>query len=125
MPRYKWQGADVFRDNRNDREIEPGEVVELDEHVAGPHPQFSEVEVEADEGDETAGEEPEGTPDESEAEDLDAPVDPAAHSVPELEDALADGDFSDAELDAIEEAERTDGSPRTTALDAIDAHRGA
>ena len=51
------------------------------------------------------------------------PLNPAEFSVDALREALGEGEYSDAELDAIAEAERADGSPRTTALDAIDAAR--
>ncbi len=43
MSHYEWRGVDSFQDNRNDREIEPGDVVEIDDHVAGPNPGFVEV----------------------------------------------------------------------------------
>lgn len=113
MPHYEWQGAAPFRDRRNDREVEPGEVVELDEHVAGPHREFVAVDPE-DESD------AEAEADETVAA---APLNPTDFAVSELRDALEDADYSDEELDAIEDLERADGSARTTALDAIDAQR--
>jgi hypothetical protein len=36
MPHYEWTGDGVYRDRRNDREVAPGDVVELTEHVAEP-----------------------------------------------------------------------------------------
>lgn len=51
------------------------------------------------------------------------PLDPTQFSVDDLETELDAGDFSDAELDALEDAERADDDPRTTALDAIEAAR--
>lgn len=58
MPTYQWQGASTFRDAQNDREIDPGETVDIDEHIAGPQPEFrrveesNEKEADADDGDE-------------------------------------------------------------------------
>ncbi len=52
MPHYEWHGTDSFQDNRNDRVIEPGDIVELDEHVAGPHPEFVEVDEPEDDPEE-------------------------------------------------------------------------
>lgn len=43
MPHYEWSGEDGFRDSRNDRVVDPGEVVELDESIGGPQPQMVEV----------------------------------------------------------------------------------
>jgi len=43
MPFVEWRGSGVFQDNRNDRKIEQGEVVELPEYVIGSH-DFVEVE---------------------------------------------------------------------------------
>lgn len=53
----------------------------------------------------------------------DPPLDPTQFSVDDLKTELEAGDFSDAELDALEAAERSDDDPRTTALDAIEAAR--
>lgn len=53
------------------------------------------------------------------------PIEPDEYSVDELRDELDDADYSDGQLDAIEAAEQEDGSPRSTALDAIDAAREA
>jgi hypothetical protein len=50
------------------------------------------------------------------------PLNPDEFSVDALEEALADADYSDAELDAIADAEAA-GEDRTTAHDAIDAAR--
>lgn len=110
MPRYEWQGADAFHDNRNGRDIEPGEVVELDSHVANGHPEF--VAVDADTGDSNADDDA-----------VDAPLDPTDVSVTNLDETLDEENFSVAELDAIEALERADGSPRSTALEAIENAR--
>jgi len=75
----------------------------------------------SDDVDETAIEE--SSPDEAEAEVADPPLDPTQFSVDDLKTELDAGDFSDAELDALEDAERADDDPRTTALDAIEAAR--
>lgn len=130
MPQYEWQGSAPFRDRRNDREVEPGEVVELDEHVADPQPQFVEVSADATDGDsDTSVDEADSdeTADDEDSSGSDGadepPLNPDDFAVPELEDALEDGDYSGEELDAIEAAERADGSPRSTALDAIAAQR--
>lgn len=52
---------------------------------------------------------------------VDAPFDPTDLTVDEVETRLADGEFTDAELDALADAEGDDG--RTTALDAINEAR--
>ena len=108
MP-FEWCGADTFRDNRNGREIEPGTVVELDDRVAGPHPEF--VEVDGGDGDDadTGADTP--------------PVDPTALSVDELHETLTERELDAEDLDAIAAAERGTDDPRTTALDAIDSAR--
>lgn len=51
-----------------------------------------------------------------------SPFDPAEHTIDELEDQLADGDYTTAEVDALAAAER-DGKDREGALDAIDDAR--
>ena len=112
MPRYEWHGASPFRDRRNDRVIEPGDVVELDTHVAETQPEFARVEDDSGGGSER-GDEP---PDEASP-----PFDPTDLTVGELESELSDGDFSGAELEALATAEGADGSPRSTALEAIEA----
>jgi hypothetical protein len=50
------------------------------------------------------------------------PINPADHTIAELEEALADGEYSDAELDAIADAEAA-SDDRTGAHDAINAAR--
>lgn len=112
MPRYEYQGAAPFSDNRNDRVIEPGDVVELDAHVAGPHPDMVPV-ADADsasgDAESDAGEESDATPP-FKTEDL---------TVSELRGAVQDIDDPDV-LEAVREAEAS-GKNRDTALDAIDA----
>jgi len=46
MPRYEWTRDEPFRDYRNDRVVENGEVVELPENVAEPAYGFRRVEAE-------------------------------------------------------------------------------
>lgn len=52
MAQYEYRGSGVFQDNRNDREIEPGEVVEIDASLVGNH---AFVEVEEPEDDDNPG----------------------------------------------------------------------
>jgi hypothetical protein len=47
MPLYEWRGADSFRDHRNDRTVAPGDVVELNEHVAEPQSELVRVDEES------------------------------------------------------------------------------
>jgi hypothetical protein len=49
------------------------------------------------------------------------PVDPSEHTIDELETELDDGDFSDAELRAIRDAEES-AEDRNGAVDAVDEH---
>lgn len=51
MGYYEWNGNGEFQDNRNDRSISPGEVVELPERIVGNH-DFVEVDEPPGEGDE-------------------------------------------------------------------------
>lgn len=51
--------------------------------------------------------------------DPDPPLDPGEFDVDSLRDALQDGDYSVAELEAIGDAEEA-GQERVTALDAVD-----
>lgn len=61
-----------------------------------------------------------GEADDSDAETVaEPPLNPSEFSVDELEDALADGDYTVRELEVIGDAEEADKN-RTTALDAID-----
>jgi len=48
----------------------------------------------------------------------DPPLDPGEYSVRDLRETVSDGDFSDADLRAIHDAERN-GEERTTALDIL------
>lgn len=50
MGRYEWRGPGAFIDGRNNREIEPGEIVEIDDSLVGPHA-FVEVEEPEDDAD--------------------------------------------------------------------------
>jgi hypothetical protein len=104
MPRYRWRGDGAFQDNRNGREIAPGETVELPERVAAPHASMVPVPVDEDEPGEGA--------------DTDAPIDPGEFTVGELRDHVHDAEYSDAELAAIANAERA-GKDRATALDTL------
>jgi len=107
MPRYEWRGSDVFRDNRNDREIARGDIVELDESVAEPHSEFVRVE----EGDDEAGDE-------------DLPFDPNDATVSELRDLVNDAPdaLTDETAEALYQAE-ADGKDRDTALEILDRLR--
>lgn len=58
---YEWRGNGEFLDNRNNRTIEPGEVVELDERVVGNH-DFVEVDEPPGDADETESEASGSTP---------------------------------------------------------------
>jgi len=110
---YRWMGAHAYRDHANDRSIEPGEELPEDiaEQVADAHPH--DVERVEDDSDEVAAEAPEVP---------DPPFDPAEYTVDELHAALDDGDYSDAELDALADAEAAEEG-RTTALEAIADYR--
>ena len=79
-------------------------------------------EASADDGAEADADDVDDTADDGE-EVADPPLDPTQFSVDDLKTELDAGDFSDAELDALEEVERADDDPRTTALDAIEAAR--
>lgn len=137
MPTYEYVGPNDHYLNAGEQVLTPGDVVELSEDELGEFEHYFE-EVEAEDGsegdssseedespsgeDETAESEDEGAQSESEAEVADPPLDPTSLSVNQLESELDAGDFSDEELDAIEQAER-DGEERTTALDAIESAR--
>lgn len=57
MPTFEWRGDGEFADHANDRTIQPGETVEIDESIARGHREF--VEVEAETSDDESG----GVPD--------------------------------------------------------------
>lgn len=101
---YRWTGAHAFRDHANDRVIEAGEELPEDvaEQVAAAHPHDVER-IDEDDG---------AAP----------PFDPTELTVDEIEDEIDDGDYSDAELEAVAAVEKSDDS-RETALDAIDEAR--
>jgi hypothetical protein len=77
--------------------------------------------VDGDAGDTTDGAD---SGDDQEDDDVVAepPFDPTEKTVGELEELLEEGDYSAAELDAIDAAEQA-GEDRSTARDAIDAAR--
>lgn len=61
MPQYRWTGDGLYHDNRTDRLVESGEVVELDEAVGEPNRELVRVEDEADGDEEEAAEQAEDT----------------------------------------------------------------
>lgn len=70
MPYYEWKGDGEFRDNRNDRTIAHGDVVELDAKLVGGH-DFQEVDEPPGEVEESSEPESEGVEDsESEPEEI-------------------------------------------------------
>lgn len=120
MTAYRWVGVHAYNDHANGRVIEPGEELpdDIAERVAESHP----YDVEAIDEDETDAEA--DTADESEGsvswDESDAPFDPGEYSVADLEDRLAEENFSTAELSALAGVEQA-GGKRKTALEAIDA----
>lgn len=57
MPTYEYRGQSPFQDNRNDRVIEPGDVVELPASVVGRHA-FVEVDDPSEDAAEESGDVP-------------------------------------------------------------------
>jgi len=101
MP-YQWAGAHAYRDHASSRVIEPGERLPADvaERIAEAHPHDVAT---VDERDTT-----------------ESPLDPDDHTVTELQDALATGEYTDEQLAALKTAEQA-GKDRTTAIEAITA----
>lgn len=111
MP-YRWQGSNTL--TRSDSsDVEPGDEFEpTDAEQSAFRDLMEPVDEEAgDDGDATAS-------DNSEPEPVDVDPHPGDLTVSELEDRVEDID--DVELlEAILAAEQEDGSPRSTAVDAI------
>jgi len=137
LPRYEWRGDGGFRDNRNDRVVEPGETVALDEHVGGPHPELVRV-GDDDDGDADDDSQPDtvaeateeyvtGDLSESELEGRlghaldEPPFDPSECTVDELRERLDRADYHAVEYQQLRDAERS-GQNRTTAVKAILSH---
>lgn len=107
MPWYEWRGVSPFNDNRNDRVVEPGAVVELPEHVAGPHPEFVEADApEESESSEDANADSAEGESEDEGESLTVADAPETHWRTVV-NAIEAGVF-DGELDALEDADGRD-----------------
>lgn len=125
MPYYRWDGSGVFRDSRNDREVAPGDVVELPERVAGGH-DFVEVSEEeanpAGDGRERAQPQP-VTPSDGTAD-----VDPATESVTDVAanetntetDAETDADADESETYRCLSTDTQDGTPCQIEVDGPD-----
>lgn len=111
MPRYEWTGSRSFDDNANDRTIDPGDVVELDESIAGGHREFVHVEETSEDSDDS-----EDPDDES----VSAPFDPSESTVDELEEKMANEEYSDAEHAALVEAEEN-GKNRDSAVEVLES----
>ncbi len=56
MGRYRWTGSGTFRDHANDREVDPGEVVDLSDQIASAWSEFEEVDEPADADEDAEGE---------------------------------------------------------------------
>lgn len=112
---YRYTGTSLRLPNgeAGRRVVTAGETVALPDHVADALADSLEA---VDDEDEDENEDEEA---DSEAE---PPFDPGEHSVDDLRDRLDEGDYSDAELDALADAEAA-GDDRSTAQDAIDAAR--
>jgi len=93
---------------------ERGEELEVSEEILGQYPRRLErvEEGDIDDSDSDVEEEPDV---------VDPPIDPGDYTIDELQDKLADSDYSDAELAALYSAE-VEGRDRTGAKDAIDDH---
>ncbi|WP_114576706.1 hypothetical protein [Saliphagus sp. LR7] len=122
MPTLRWDGDALFGDLANTGQlIEPGQEIDVDEedadHYLGHRSGDWERVDEPAEGDgDESGDESEETDDDADSEDIEPPFDPTEPTVSELKDKLEDGDYTDAELEALKEAE-----DRSTAVDAINA----
>lgn len=91
MPYYEWRGSGVFRDARNDREIEHGEVVELPERIVGNHDFVVVDEPDNPEGEGGESTDAEGETGGSDADDGEEP-DYAAMDYQELRELAVDAD---------------------------------
>lgn len=98
MPLYEYLGPGNHYLDGGDTVLEPGDEVELDESTFSYHEsRFVEVDEEA----------------------VEPPFDPGEFTNDELEEELSDRDLSDAELDALYDAEE-EGDNRNGALNAIE-----
>jgi len=106
MPRVRYVGnAGRYRLTNSSVDVEAGEATVVDEDMAEYLLARNDFE-----------------PVEDEPEEVDPPLNPGEFAVDSLREALAESDYSDAELDAIADVE-TANKDRATAHDAIDAAR--
>jgi len=91
MPYYEWRGSGIFQDNRNGRQLEQGDVVELPERVVGNH-DFVKVDApDNPEGSDGEDADAESETDGSDADDGEEP-DYAAMDYQELRQLAVDAD---------------------------------
>ena len=111
MPdRARWTGTHSYRRHSHDQIIERGEEFEPTEQEWAAFGDSLEPVAVDDAGEEE---------DENEDVEPEAPFEPSEKTIDELEAALADGEFSEAELKALLEAEKA-GKHRDGATDALD-----
>jgi len=132
MPeRYEYTGTLLYRSDGNEVEkVERGDVIEpteseLDSFGDSLRPLGqAETVDEPDTADETATETSTDDAEESDAETSEAPIDPSEYTIDELDEEIAEGDYSKAAISAILEAEQS-GDDRNGAVDTIQAHLDA
>lgn len=116
MPTLRWTGRGYF--SHRGEMYSPGSTADVDEGTADEllnHRTGDWERVDESDGESGGGDDEDST---------DAPVDPHDFTVAEFEDHMSDTDYSDAELDALAEAEGPeDGDGRAGIHDAIDGAR--
>lgn len=118
MPEVRYTGnANRYKLTGDGVTFEQGEAVTVSESTAEYVLGLEDFETVDETVDETVQEE-DGPPDDEVA----PPIDPGDYTISELEAELDDGNFSDAELEAIDTAE-SNGQNRTGARGAIDTFR--
>lgn len=126
MPEYTFTGPSGWE--FDSERLSTGDSVEASEAFVASFPQFfEEAEMDADAPPvaDTAADSADTEPadnESTEADETEAPFDPSEQTIDELETRLEENDFSDAELDALADAE-SNGKDREGATDAIDEAR--
>lgn len=135
MTLYKYVGPNDHYLSGGDTKLEPGDEIELDEDEISFPEFYEEVDPESEEAESAGESESDGSEGESssgeaeaaesgdespdEESEVEPPLDPSDYTIDELKAELSARDLSEEEIEAIEDAERDNGS-RTGALDVIE-----
>lgn len=121
--RYRYTGTTLYR-NGGQEVVDPGDIIQPTEAELDAFGDALEPVRESNGGTEPATE-PDQTEETAEAEVADPPFDPGEYSIDDLETELSEGDYTDAELAALLDAEQAGDNTRSGAVDVIQSQLGA